>query len=355
MGGEPLSWLSERAHERVAAGLRRALVPRSADDPLLDLASNDYLGLARDPRVVEGAVDALRTWGAGTTGSRLVTGSTRLHAELEDALADLAGAPAALTFSSGYLANLGVVSALSGPGTLVVSDAVNHASLVDACRLSRARVVVTPHLDVDAVDKVLADRDEERATVVVDGVFSVDGERAPVAALARACAERGAVLVVDEAHALGVVGPRGAGLVAEAGLTGRDDVVRTATLSKALGSQGGMVLGSRALVDHLVDSARTFMFDTALAPASVGAALAAVRILAAEPSCPDARATSHGACTQQLSARAGDRSSRRPPSWASRSAPLAMPCAPRPPQRQLAYGSVASGRRPSRTLSRAFA
>jgi len=114
----------------------------------------------------------------------------------------------------------------------------------------------------------------------------VDGERAPVAALARACAERGAVLVVDEAHALGVVGPGGAGLVAEAGLTGRDDVVRTATLSKALGSQGGVVLGSRALVDHLVDSARTFMFDTALAPASVGAALAAVRVLVAEPHLP---------------------------------------------------------------------
>ena len=147
---QPLSWLDRNESDRRAAGLRRSLRPRSASDAVVDLASNDYLGLSGHPDVIEGGVAALRTWGAGSTGSRLVTGDTDLHEQFEDELAEFVGAPSALVFSSGYAANIGAVVALSGPGSLIVSDAFSHASLVDACRLSRARVAVTPHNDVDA-------------------------------------------------------------------------------------------------------------------------------------------------------------------------------------------------------------
>jgi len=284
----PLAWLDAHAATRRDAGLRRVLRPRAADEPLLDLAGNDYLGLSTDPRIVEGAVAATRAWGAGSTGSRLVTGTTALHGELEAELAAFVGAQAALVFSSGYLANLGVVTALSGPGTLVVSDAANHASLVDACRLARARIVVTPRDDPAAVDALLAARTEERALVVTDSVNSVDGAFAPLGELHAVCRARGALLVVDEAHGLGVVGPGGRGLLAEHGLAGADDIVATVTLSKALGSQGGAVVGPAAVIAHLVDTARSFIFDTGLAPACVGAALAALRVLKAEPDRPAA-------------------------------------------------------------------
>lgn len=279
----PLDWLHDNAERRRSEGLRRSLRPRTLHADAIDLAGNDYLGLARDKRVVDGAVEALRAWGAGSTGSRLVTGSTALHATLEEELAAFCGAEAALVFSSGYTANLGVVTALSGRGALVVSDARSHASLVDACRLSRARVVVTPRADVAAVDAALAARTEERALVVTDGVDSIDGGIAPLRELHAVCRARGAVLIVDEAHALGVCGPGGRGLLVEAGLAGADDVVATVTLSKSLGGQGGAVLGPRAVVGHLVDTARTFIFDTGLAPASVGGALAALRVLREEP------------------------------------------------------------------------
>jgi 8-amino-7-oxononanoate synthase len=283
---EALNWLDERAAARRAEGLRRTLHPRGAVEPVIDLASNDYLGMARDPRVVEAACDAARTWGVGSTGSRLVTGSTELHAELEAELASFCGVDAALVFSSGYTANLGAVTALSGPDALVVSDAGNHASLVDACRLSRARVAVTAHGDVAAVDAALAGRSEPRALVVTDSVSSVDGELAPLRSLHAVCRARGALLLADEAHGLGVRGPGGRGLLAEAGLAGEPDVVATVTLSKSLGSQGGAVLGARPVVDHLVDAARSFIFDTGLSPMAVGGALAALRILRAEPGLP---------------------------------------------------------------------
>ena len=280
----PYGWLVERAAGREAAGLRRRLAPRTRpDDGLVDLASNDYLDLARHPVVVEAAVEAVRTWGAGATGSRLVTGSTSLHAELEAELAAFVGCAAGLVFSSGYLANLGALTALAGPGDLVVSDAFNHASIVDACRLSRARVVVVPHADPAAVRATLAARSEERALVVTESVFSVDGDAAPLADLYEVSSDQGAVLLVDEAHGVGTAGPGGRGAVCAAGLAGRPGVVVAATLSKALGSQGGAVLGGQEVVDHVVDAARAFLFDTALAPASAGAALAAVRLLAAEP------------------------------------------------------------------------
>ena len=286
----PLDWLEPHAARRRAAGLRRALTPRPAGEvePVLDLAGNDYLGLSRDPRVVAGAVEAVQVWGAGATGSRLVTGTTALHAALDRALAEFCGFADGLVFSSGYAANLGLVTALSGPGTLVVSDASNHASIVDACRLSRARVAVVPHGDVAAVDAALATRAEERALVVTESVDSVDGDVAPLRALHAACRSRGALLVVDEAHGLGVRGPGGRGVLAEVGLAGADDVVATVTLSKALGGQGGAVLGPAAVTAHLVDTARAFIFDTGLAPAAVGAAVAALDVLRAEPDRPAA-------------------------------------------------------------------
>lgn len=282
----PLAWLDAHADARRAAGLRRELHPRPAGEPGIDLAGNDYLGLSTDPRVVAGGIDALRTWGAGSTGSRLVTGTTALHAELERELAAFCGAESALVFSSGYAANLGALTALSGPGALIVSDVANHASLVDACRLSRARIVVAD--GPAAVDAALAARTEARALVVTDSVNSVDGGLAPLRALHAVSRERGALLVVDEAHGLGVCGPGGRGLLAAVGLAGADDVVATVTLSKALGSQGGAVLGPAAVTAHLVDTARSFIFDTGLAPACVGSALAALRVLAATPSLPGA-------------------------------------------------------------------
>jgi 8-amino-7-oxononanoate synthase len=279
----PLAWLETVEQRRRDAGLRRSLRPRPAVATELDLASNDYLGLSQHADVIEGGVQALRTWGAGATGSRLVTGDTELHQHFESVLAEFVGAQTALVFSSGYTANLGAVVGLSGPDSLLVSDAYSHASLVDACRLSRARVVVTPHRDVDAVEAVLAARDEERAVVVTDSVFSADGALAPVRQLHAACRRHRALLIVDEAHGLGVRGAGGRGLLHELGLAGAPDVVMTTTLSKALGSQGGAVLGSAAVRDHLVDAARPFIFDTGLAPAAVGAALAALRVLTAEP------------------------------------------------------------------------
>jgi 8-amino-7-oxononanoate synthase len=278
-----LDWLAAAAADRADRGLVRTLRPRAATEDIVDLAGNDYLGLSRHPQVIEGGIAALRAWGAGATGSRLVTGTTALHAALEADLAAFTGAESALVFSSGYTANLAAVAALSGPGSLVVSDAGNHASLVDACRLSRARVVVTPHGDVAAVERVLAERSEDRAMVVTDSVFSVDGDMAPLPALYAVSSRQGAVLVVDEAHALGVVGPAGQGAVATAGLAGAPDVVTTVTLSKALGAQGGAVLGPPAVRAHLIDTGRSFVFDTGLAPAAVGAAQAALAVLRREP------------------------------------------------------------------------
>lgn len=283
VGLSPLAWLDEVAEHRRAAGLRRSLRTRPPVGAELDLASNDYLGLSQHPRVLDGGIAALRTWGAGSTGSRLVTGNTELHEAFEDALATFVGAASALVFSSGYTANLGAVVALSGPGSLLVSDAYTHASLVDACRLSRARVVVTPHNNVTAVDRALAERAEERAVVVTDSVFSADGDLAPLRGLHDACRRHGALLIVDEAHGLGVRGDGGRGLLDEVGLAGAPDVVMTTTLSKALGSQGGVVLGPTAVRAHLIDAARPFIFDTGLAPAAVGAAHAALQVLIDEP------------------------------------------------------------------------
>jgi 8-amino-7-oxononanoate synthase len=268
---------------REAAGLRRVLRPRAAGDGILDLASNDYLGLCADPRVTEAAADAARRWGAGSTGSRLVTGSTELHAALESELADFLRAPAALVFSSGYLANVAALTALGGPEVTIVSDGGNHASLIDGCRLAGSPIRVVPHRDVAAATAALAAAETPARLLVTDAVFSVDGDLAPLAELHDATQAHGALLVVDEAHALGVIGPEGRGGVEAAGLAGEPDVVRTVVLSKSLGSQGGAVVGAPEVIELLISTARPFIFDTALAPAAAGAARAALNVLAAEP------------------------------------------------------------------------
>ncbi|MFG2886774.1 8-amino-7-oxononanoate synthase [Streptomyces sp. NPDC048297] len=291
-------WIDEQAEARRRAGLVRTLRPRPADSPLLDLASNDYLGLAHHPEVAEGAAQAARTWGGGATGSRLVTGTTELHTELERELADFCGFEAALVFSSGYAANLAAVTALGPHGSLIVSDAGNHASLIDGCRLARGTTQVVGHADPEGVAKALGGH-EGAAIVVSDTVFSVDGDAAPLAALAEACREHGAGLVVDDAHGLGVLGDGGRGAAHAVGLAGARDVVVTATLSKSLGSQGGVVLGPARVIAHLVNAARTFIFDTGLAPAAAGAALAALRLLRREP----ARAERARAVAAELHAR----------------------------------------------------
>lgn len=280
-------WLGPKAAALEARGLTRRLRARAADDDLIDLAGNDYLGLSQDPRVIEAAADAVRVWGTGSTASRLVTGTTALHEELESALAAYGGQESALVFSSGYLANLGVVTALGGPGTLLISDEHIHASLVDACRLARSRVEIVPHNDVDAVEKLLAERNEPHALVMTESVFSVLSDDAPLTALAATAAAHNAVLLVDEAHGLGVTG-NGHGSVRALGLAGLDHVIVTMTLSKSLASQGGVVLGPALLREHLVNRARPFIYDTGLNPAACAAALAALGVLQAEPDRPAA-------------------------------------------------------------------
>ncbi|TDD08942.1 8-amino-7-oxononanoate synthase [Saccharopolyspora terrae] len=277
-------WLAEQRESRERAGLQRALRARSVDEDVIDLASNDYLGLSTHPEVRRATADGALAWGAGSGASRLVTGTTTAHGELEAELAGFTGRRSALVMSSGYHANLSAVTALADRDALIVSDAHVHASLIDAARLSRATIQVVPHNGVDAVRAALDQAGGRRALVLTESIYSVLGDAAPLPELAEICAERGALLLVDEAHGLGVVGDGGRGLVA--GLGEAPQVVMTATLSKSLGAMGGAVLGSEALIDHLVNRARPFIFDTALAPAPVAGALAALRLLRERPELP---------------------------------------------------------------------
>ncbi|KRC65726.1 8-amino-7-oxononanoate synthase [Aeromicrobium sp. Root236] len=276
------TWLAEQAAQRDRDGLVRSLTTRIDDDDLIDLAGNDYLGLCRDERVTAAAADAAVGWGAGASASRLVTGTLPVHTALEATLSQRLGHEAALVHSTGYHANLSAVTALSDRDTLLVSDAHVHASLVDACRLSRGTLAVVGHNDVAAVEARLAGRTQSRALVLVESIYSVLGDAAPLEQLVELCERHDATLIVDEAHGVGVAGD-GGGLVRELGLAGRPSVVVTMTLSKALGSQGGAVLGSQAVVDHLVNRSRPFIYDTGLAPAAAAGALEALRIIDAEP------------------------------------------------------------------------
>jgi 8-amino-7-oxononanoate synthase len=274
-------WLASEAEGRMAAGLQRS-VPEPDGPETIDLAGNDYLGLSRDPRVVKAAAEAAHAWGAGAGASRLVTGTLPVHSELEGALAHWTGRQAALALSTGYHANLAALAALTDTDTLIVSDAHVHASLVDGCRLSEATTSIVPHSDLVAVEAALITRSKPRALVVVESIYSVLGDAAPLQDLADLCERHDATLLVDEAHGIGVVGG-GRGLVHATGLAGSPHVVVTATLSKSLGSQGGAILGSPAVIDHVVNRGRPFIYDTGLAPAAAGAAIESLGLIAAEP------------------------------------------------------------------------
>lgn len=266
-------WAGGEADRIRAAGQWRTVRDRPAGgSEAVSFASNDYLGLTVHPAVVAAARAATAAWGAGTGSARLVAGALPLHRRLEAELAAWKGTEAAVLFATGYAANLGVLQAIGGPGVTVVSDRLNHASIVDGCRLSRSDVVVTPHLDVAAVVAAI-DAAPGRVAVVSESVFSMDGDVAPLDDLAAECGRRGALLVVDDAHAVLGPGPRpGAG-------PGDVSILRVGTLSKALGSLGGFVAGPSWLCDLVVQRARTFVFTTASSPADTAAALAALHVV----------------------------------------------------------------------------
>jgi 8-amino-7-oxononanoate synthase len=249
---------------------------------VLLLCSNNYLGLADHPRVREAAAAAALEWGAGSGASRLISGNMEPHRRLESRLAAFNGCESALLFGSGYLANTGAIAALAGPGEVVFSDELNHASIVDGCRLSRAETFVYRHADLDHLAHGLREAGGRAALIVTDGLFSMDGDVAPIAELLELARRHGARLMVDEAHATGALGPGGRGSVAAAGLSGEVDVL-VGTLGKALGSYGAYVCAGAEVLDLLVNSARPFVFSTAPPPAATGAAEAALGLLEAEP------------------------------------------------------------------------
>jgi 8-amino-7-oxononanoate synthase len=269
--------LAHKAELRERAGLSRRLRYRSGADQLIDLAGNDYLGLSRHPEVISAAGAALVEYGLGATGSRLVRGTTDLHGRLESELAAWIGTAEALVYSSGYLANLGAVRALAIPRTLVVADAHIHASLVDGCRLAGLETATFRHADPADARRILEEHPARRRLVITESIFSVDGDLAPLSELHEVTRASGAILLIDDAHGLGVAED------STQGLAGQDDVVITATLSKALGGAGGVVAGPSVLIRHLVDTGRTFIFDTALPPVIAAGVLAAVRIAVTTP------------------------------------------------------------------------
>jgi glycine C-acetyltransferase/8-amino-7-oxononanoate synthase len=283
--------VAERLEELRDRGLHRRLRlisgpqgPRVTLDghPVLLLCSNNYLGLADHPRVRGAAAEAAMRWGAGAGASRLISGNMQPHRHLEERLAEFKGQESALLFGSGYLANTGTIAALAGQGEVVFSDELNHASIIDGCRLSRAETFVYRHGDVEHLARGLRESGERASLIVTDGVFSMDGDLAPLPELAELARRHRCRLMVDEAHATGALGPGGRGSVAAAGLGDEVDVVM-GTLGKALGSYGAYVCASRELTEYLVNAARPFVFSTALPPPVVAASLAALELLESHP------------------------------------------------------------------------
>lgn len=263
------------------AGLRRECTGEYPPGAIV-LASNDYLGLARDPRLAEAAAKAARDYGSGSGGSRLATGTRAIHRMLEERIAAFKGSEDAVLFTAGWTANTGAICALAGKDDFIASDELNHASIIDGCRLSGARVEVYPHGDLDALDRILGRAAGYRRILAVsDGVFSMDGDMLDLPRFVAICRERGAVSIVDEAHATGTTGATGRGLAEHFSCPAPD--VEVGTLSKALGSAGGFVCGSRILADYLRNRARPFIFSTAPCPAAAAAACAALEILEREP------------------------------------------------------------------------
>jgi 8-amino-7-oxononanoate synthase len=283
--------VAERLEELRDRGLRRRLRlisgpqgPRVTLDgrPVLLLCSNNYLGLADHPRVRSAAAEAAMRWGAGAGASRLISGNMQPHRRLEERLAEFKGYEAALLFGSGYLANTGTIAALAGEGEVVFSDELNHASIIDGCRLSRAETFVYRHGDAEHLAWGLREAGERASLIVTDGVFSMDGDVAPLAELAELARRHRCRLMVDEAHATGAIGPGGRGSVAAAGLSDEVDLV-VGTLGKALGSYGAYVCASAELTEYLLNTARPFVFSTAPPPSVVAASLAALELLESHP------------------------------------------------------------------------
>ncbi len=276
------TWLAERREQRRARGLwrtRRCQAPGG----ILDFAGNDYLGLAGDPRLAEAQAEGARRHGAGARASHLVSGHLAVHEALEQRLAALTGRPAALLFSTGYMANLGTLQALCDADTRVFQDRLNHASLLDGAALAGARSRRFHHADLEDLERLLSRTPREaRMLVVSDGVFSMDGDVADIAGLAATTHRHGGWLMVDDAHGLGVLGAAGDGCVGRAHGIGRVPVL-VGTLGKALGSAGAFVAGSQALIDHLVQFARPYIYTTAQPPGVTAATLKALDLLEAEP------------------------------------------------------------------------
>jgi 8-amino-7-oxononanoate synthase len=250
---------------------------------VINFASNDYLGLAGDDRLIEAGVAATKQFGTGSTGSRLLSGHRELHRELEEAIASLKQTEDALVFSSGYLANLGAITALVGKRDLILSDEYNHSSLKNGAILSGATVIEYPHCDITALKNLLNQRQNyRRCLIITDSVFSMDGDLCPLSALLDLAEEFSSMLLVDEAHATGVMGKTGAGCVEHFGCSGKQ-LIQIGTLSKALGSLGGYVAGSATLIDFLRNRAPSWIYTTALSPADTAAALAAIKIVQLEP------------------------------------------------------------------------
>jgi 8-amino-7-oxononanoate synthase len=292
MHHNPLSWIDDELAALERAHLRRRLLTREGPQSvrlsiegreLVNFGSNDYLALAADPRLAKAASEAAASEGWGSGASPLVTGHSAVHRHLEQRLAEFEGTEAALLFSSGFAANLGAIAALAGPGDVVFCDRKNHASLWDGCRLSRADVRVYPHGDSARLAALLEDTQKHRRRLIVtDSLFSMDGDLAPLAELADLAERFDAMLLVDEAHATGVFGPRGRGVAEHLGLEDRVHV-RIGTLSKALGCIGGFVAGSQTLIEWLVNRARPYVFSTAAPAATAAAAIAALDIVRDEP------------------------------------------------------------------------
>jgi 8-amino-7-oxononanoate synthase len=283
----PIDRLTETHAQRARQSLlRRLRTVDAVDGPyvqidgkrLLNFASNDYLGLAQHPALREALVLTATRWGVGATAAHLLGGHRDEHAALETALARWTGRERALLFSSGWMANLGVIAALLGDGDICVQDKLNHASLVDGARLAGCELKRYLHADCESARRQFETRPGAAAILATDGVFSMDGDVAPLAELAALCRMQGAALMVDDAHGLGVLGPQGAGSVAEARLSQDDVPVLMGTLGKALGVSGAFIAGSAALIDGLVQTARTFIYTTAIPPALAAAARAAIDI-----------------------------------------------------------------------------
>ncbi|OGQ88732.1 MAG: 8-amino-7-oxononanoate synthase [Deltaproteobacteria bacterium RIFOXYD12_FULL_56_24] len=285
------AWLSQQREKGELRRLRPVIRRRNGriilagDDAreLIDFSSNDYLALAEHPALIEAAQEALQRFGTGSGASRLMSGDLAVHHELEEAVAGLKGKEAALTFGSGYMANAGIIPALAARHDLIFSDRLNHASIHDGCRLSGARLVRFRHNDLNHLEELLKEkRGTGTALIVVESIYSMDGDRCPLRELVTLKERFGCLLMVDEAHATGVFGAKGGGVIEEDGVSSGVDLAM-GTFGKALGSYGAYVAGNRELIDYLVNRARSFIFSTALPPAVAAASLAAVRLIRQEP------------------------------------------------------------------------